>query len=141
MTTSNTIQTVQTVSFSDAAPILEACGIEVLAGESKQVNLTLELSGVVSKGLDTEASATVKTLSLATLGCILRHCGITRESAIDAALLAVSDPSTVTLADKAWAEEFKTRVANTLPKLTVSGRRTGKLAVRPFYAASMPDLS
>ncbi len=118
-----------TISHSDVAELLTLLGINCPPGQSMEVNETLNIRGVISKGVDTEANATVKTLSLATVGCILRHCGITRETAIDKALSAILSPEKDNPADLQFAEAFKQAVAAKLPKMPVSGRRTGKLIV------------
>lgn len=125
----NTIQTVSTVSHSAAAEVLAAAGIELAPGDTMPVDITLNLSGTISKGMDTEASATVKTLSVASVACLLRCMGATREAGL-AQLLAIAGGSLQpTEADEAFAAEFKRRVAAELPPMPVSGRRTGKLVV------------
>jgi hypothetical protein len=130
-----------TVSHSDAAPLLEALGIVCPTGGSIEVNRSVTLRGVISKGEDTEANATCKALSLALVACLVRHLGAVREIAIDAALKAIIDGEKgITPADTIWAEALKGRIATALPKTPVSGRRTGKLIVERAPVSEAPSI-
>jgi hypothetical protein len=140
MSKKNTIQTtvqVPTITHSQAADLLASLGIELVSMSSCNVDLTLRLQGTISKGADTEAAATCKALSLGLVACLLRHCGVTRETALDKALAAIkAGKDGVAPEDTAFAEALKERIATELPKTPVAGSRTGKLTVEQVQGGS-----
>lgn len=137
------------ITHSKAAKLLEIVGIECGSGENLSVDKVVQLKGVISKGEDYESAATVKALSLKTVGCLLRHCGITREAGLKATIAAVIESSKEKISDAedeegdttghpedlAFAELFKTRIATQLPLIKCSGKRTGVLVVTDLTPA------
>lgn len=132
-----------TITHSKAAELLSLLGVTCPAGETLNVDKVVRLQGTITKGEDYKADATCKALSLITVGCILRHCGITREFAIAAAIKAIWEAQDYTLGnkpdarDKEFAEEFKRAVAKELPQTQCDGKRTGSLLVEDCTPAAI----
>jgi hypothetical protein len=121
------------VTHSNAEELLSAIGIVCGEGKTIPVQRTVSLFGTISKGEASKADATVKGLSLNVVGCILRHCGATRQAALDAAMAAIKAASVEDFEpdpiDVQWATAFKARIGAELPQIEVSGRMSGSLMV------------
>lgn len=106
------------------------------------VDVMVRVTGTINVSEDTEKAATVKVLTKATIGLLLRRMGVTRESAKELlcevfteALTLDTDARTALLEDTGVADataDFRTAVIDQLPKLVCKGAVRPKLSVEVF---------
>ncbi len=105
------------------------------------VDVTIRVTGTLDVAEDTEKAATVKVLSKATVGLLLRRMGVTRAKAMELLVEVFTEAMTLDKdASEALLEEvgvddavkmFRTDVVDRLPKLKCKG------AVRPTLAVEV----
>lgn len=100
-----------------------------LAIGTNTIDCVIRIKGEITKQDDFPQNATAKALSVDSVACLLRHCGITRDFALNTLIAMAKGEIEVNKSDEAFAEIFKQKIADELPKNIVTGRATGKLNV------------
>lgn len=101
---------------------------QLIVGENK-IDTKISIRGLINKQDDFEQVATAKALSIDSIACLIRHCGITREYALKTLIAMALNEIQPNEKDVEFANEFKALIASKLPMNKVNGRSTGKLDI------------